>query len=91
MDIEKLTSKKLQNLKLHEFSILYSQSFVNEEVEKIIQQVLKESFIKGKKILSYTIEFPVEYNTYIIEALKKKLEVSSVYIQCGSLYIDWSL
>ena len=91
MDIEKLTSKKLKDLKIHEFSFLYWQSYINEQVEKIIQSVLKEAFIKNNKILSYTIEFPPEYTTDIIEALKKRLQVSSIYIQHGSLYIDWSL
>jgi hypothetical protein len=91
MDPEKLSSKKLQNLKLHEFCFLHWQSYINEEVEKIIQLILKEAYIKGGKILKYEIEFPAEYNIYIIEALKKRLQVSSIYIQRRSLYIDWSL
>ncbi len=91
METEKLTSKTLQNLKIHEFSFLYWQSFINEEVEKIVQLVLKEAYIKAEKILIYEINFPKEYSTYIIEALKKRLQVSSIYIQCESLYIDWSL
>ena len=91
MEAEKLTSKKLKGLKLHEFSFLYWQSYVNEEVEKIVQLVLKEAYIKAEKILMYEIDFPREYNAYIIENLKKRLQVSSIYIQHGYLYIDWSL
>ena len=87
----KLTSKRLKDLEFHEFSFLYWQSYVNEQIEKIVQLVLKESFIKGEKILMYEIDFPKEYNSYIIESLKKRLQVSSIYIQHGYLYVDWSL
>jgi hypothetical protein len=86
------TSQQLQNLTVEEFCFLYSQSIINEETEKIIKKVLEEQIVNKNKILLYNLNHISEiYHIPVLENIKKKLIVSSIYIQRKVLYVDWSL
>ena len=86
------TSQQLQSLNLEEFCFLYSQCVINQETEKVIKKVLEEQFLNKNKILLYILNHVSEiYYIPLMENIKKKLAVSSIYIQNKVLYIDWSL
>ena len=87
-----ITSQQIQNVTISEFSLLYTQCRINQETELIIGKVYEEQFMKNNKILLYDIRsIPEVYHIPILESLKKKLLVSSMYIGNNTLYIDWSL
>lgn len=87
-----ITSQQIQNLTVEEFCFLYSQSIINEETEKIIKKVLEEQIVNKNNILVYYLSNISEiYHIPLLENIKKKLAISSVYIQHRVLYIDWSL
>lgn len=87
-----LTSQQIQRMDLAEFSLLYAQTRISCEVERIIGLILEEQYINKNKILSYYLEEISElYYKPLIDALKLRLSVSSIYIQGRLLYIDWSL
>ena len=87
-----LSSQQIQNLSLEDFSILYSQSRINQEAEKILRKLLEEQCLMKNKILLYNLSHISQiYHIPILENMKKKLVVSSIYIQNKILYIDWSL
>ena len=86
------TSQQLKNLNLADFTLLYSQSIIQQETEKIIGLVLEEQYMKKNDILLYNVTNISElYVVPIVDLLKKKLLVSSIYLQNKSIYIDWSL
>jgi len=77
---------------MEDFSFLYTQSLINQETELILGKVFEEQYIKKNKILLYDLSLVSElYHIPIMENLKKRLRVSSIYIQNKVLYIDWSL
>jgi len=87
-----ITSKQIQNLSVEEFSFLHSQCIINQEIEKIIGKVFEEQFLIKNKILLYNLNNVSElYHIPILENIKKRLLLSSIYIQNKTLYIDWSL
>lgn len=87
-----ITSQQIQNLNLGDFSILYSQSIINEEIEKILRKVFEEQCLKKNKILLYDLSNISElYYIHIRDAIEKKLHVSSIYINYKTLYVDWSI
>jgi hypothetical protein len=87
-----LSSQQIQNLSLEDFSILYSQSRINQEAEKILRKLLEEQCLMKNKILLYNLSHISQiFYIPILENMKKRLVVSSIYIQNKILYIDWSL
>jgi hypothetical protein len=87
-----ITSQQLQNLTVDDFCFLYSQCIINEETEKVFKKVLEEQIVNKNKILVYYLSNISEiYHIPLLENIKKKLAVSSIYIQHRVLYIDWSL
>jgi hypothetical protein len=87
-----ITSQQLQNLSLEDFLILRSQCTINQETEKIIGKVFEEQFLLKKGILCYNLSDISElYHIPILENIKKRFHVSSIYIQNKHIYIDWSL
>ena len=87
-----ITSQQIQNLSLEDYSFLQTQCILNQETEKIIGKVFEEQFLMKNKILLYTLHNISEsYHIPILENIKKRLLVSSIYIQNKILYIDWSL
>ena len=87
-----ITSEQLQNLSNEGFMELYTDSIIKKETESIIQAILYEQFNYKKHILVYDInDISSPYLEKIIENLKDRLSVSSIYISHSRLYIDWSL
>jgi hypothetical protein len=87
-----LTSRDIQNLSAKDFSFLYMQSIINKETEIILGAILYEEFTTKNKMLLYDLSVHAEwYHTPIMENIKKKVDVGSVYIQNKILVIDWSL
>ena len=87
-----ITSKQIQNLSVEDFCFLYSKCIINQETEKIIGKVFEEQCLMKNTILLYNLNNTSElYHIPILENLKTKLRVSSIYIQHNTLYIDWSL
>ena len=87
-----ITSKQIQNLSVADFSFLYSQCVINQETEKILGKVFEEQYLMKYRILRYNLNNISElYHVPILEKLKTRLLVSSIYIQNKYLYIDWSL
>ena len=87
-----ITSQQLQDLTIAEFSFLYAQCKINQETELILGKVFEEQYINKKNILLHDIyNIPEIYHIAILESLKNKLLVSSIYIKNTTLYIDWSL
>lgn len=87
-----ITSQQIQNLTLEDYCFLHDQSMIYQETEKIIGRVLEEQFLMKKNILLYTLHCISEsYHIPILQSIKKRLLVSSIYIQNKILYIDWSL
>ena len=87
-----ITSRQIQNLSIEDFSFLYTQSVINQETELILGKVFEEQYIKKNKILLYDLSVISElYHIPIMENLRKRLLVGSMYIQNKIIYIDWSL
>lgn len=84
-----ITSSDLQDLNTSSFAFLYNQSKLNLEVEKIIQLVLEEQYLRNSRILVYPLDY-LPYQNDLIERLKTRLTVSSIYLINCSLYVDWS-
>jgi len=87
-----ITSEQLQNLSVDEFMTLYTDSIIKKKTESIIQSVLYEQFNYKKSMLTYEInDNSSPYLEKIIENLKSRLSISSIYITDSRLFIDWSL
>ena len=85
-------SNQLQHLESSEFSILYEQSYIISLVQEIICLVLEEAFIKKSKILVYKLQdVPETLHIKLLESLKEKFKISSIYIDDKDLFLDWSL
>ncbi len=87
-----LNSKRLQNLESSEFSVMYAESYISSHVEQIICLVLEKSFIERSKILSFDLTtISSVHHRVLLEKLKMRLKVSSIYINHNKLIIDWSI
>ena len=87
-----ITSQQLQNLSVEEFSSLYRESIIQQYTELIIGKVLCEQMFNKKHLLVYEMsKVPVSFHTPILENLKTRLTVSSIYMITTFLYVDWSL
>jgi hypothetical protein len=87
-----LNSSQLQNIEIPEFSVLYEESYISSHVEQIICLVLESAFVEKSKILRFDLsEISRYHHKSLIEKLKTRLRVSSIYISHNTLYIDWSL
>ena len=77
---------------LPEFSFLYTRSIINKHTEKIIGRILEEQIFNKQLMLVYDVEHIAEiYHIPIVENLKTRFAVSSIYLDNKKLYIDWSL
>jgi len=88
------TSSQIRNMTVDDFAILHAQSRVNMETEKIIGLVLETQLLKNQKILIYKLDtVPVLYHRPLLESLRSRFAVSSIYIDARENYlgIDWSL
>lgn len=87
-----LNSNQLQTLETSEFSVLYEASFISSHVEQIICLVLEKAFLEKSKILKFDVSEidPCHYRM-LIEKLRLRLRVSSIYITHAKLYVDWSI
>ena len=87
-----ITSHMLQTLTLEEFCHFYRESVICQQTELIIGRVVYEQFKNNQRILKYSLEhISVNYHIPIMESLKTRLHVSSIYIDNNHLYVDWSL
>jgi len=71
------------------FAFLYNQSRLNLDVERIVLSVLEEQYLRKNRILVYKLESADSHD--LVERLKGRLSVSSIYIEKDNLYVDWSL
>jgi hypothetical protein len=91
-----LSSAEIRGMTLEEFAIRYAQTRINVEAETITGLVLQEQYIKNRNILVYHLDgLPELYHVQLAEALRKRLSVSSIYLDRSrpvvSLIVDWSL
>jgi len=87
-----LTSENLQSLTAEDYDRLYKECIINAESEHIIGKVLYEQLHNKSHILKYELlHILPEYRKPIIVKLKQLLDVSSIYIEKNTLFIDWSL
>lgn len=63
---------------------------INIEAEKVVAMILEENYMQNKKILTYPISLDSIYHFSLIESVKFKIHVSSIYIKDGALIVDWS-
>ena len=91
-----LSSSEIRGMTLEEFAIRYAQTRINVEAETIVGLVLQEQYIKNRNILVYHLDgLPELYHVQLVEALRKRLSVSSIYLDRArtnvALIVDWSL
>ena len=87
-----ITSHMLQTLTVGEFCHFYRESVICQETELIIGKVVCEQFNNNLQNLKYSLaHISVLYHTPIMENLKTRLQVSSIYLDNNYLYLDWSL
>ena len=87
-----ITSQTLQNLTIEEFCHFFRASVIGQETELIIGKVVYEEFYNKKHMLIYDMSHISDvYHMPIVENLKTRLSVSSIYMNRTRLYIDWSL
>lgn len=72
------------------FSLLYAHSTINIEAEKVVAMILEENYMRNTKILSYPISLDHIYHYSLVESVKAKIHVSSIYIKDGALIVEWS-
>ena len=85
-----ITSQHLDGMDLPTFSLLYAHSIINIEAEKVVAMILEENYMRNNKILRYPITLDQVYHYSLVESVKLKIHVSSVYIKDGALIVDWS-
>jgi hypothetical protein len=85
-----ITSKDLIEMDTRKFAFLYNQSRLNLDLERVVLSVLEEQYLRKNRILVYKLENPL-YGEALVEGLKTRLSVSSIYIAKDNLYVDWSL
>jgi len=91
-----LSSAEIRGMTLEEFTIRYTQTRINVEAETIVGLVLQEQYIKNRNMLVYPLDgIPELYHLHLVEALRKRLSVSSMYLDRSrtvvALIVDWSL
>jgi len=87
-----ITSQQLQNLSVEEFASLYRESIIQQYTELIIGKALCEQMFNKKPLLVYEMSnVPYSFHTPILESLKTRLAVSSIYMIKTFLYVDWSV
>jgi len=87
-----ITSHMLQTLTLEEFCHFYRESIICQETELIIGKVVCEQFNNNQRILKYSLaHVSALYHVPIMDNLKTRLQVSSIYLDDKYLFIDWSL
>jgi hypothetical protein len=87
-----ITSRMLQNLSADDFNLLYRESIIKQETENIIGIILCEQFYNNKNIIKHDMsKISNLYHTPIVENLKKRFLVSSIYLIEKYLFVDWSL
>lgn len=87
-----ITSQQLQSLSVEEFASLYRESIIQQYTELIIGKVLCEQMFNKKPLLVYEMsKVPVSFHTPILESLKTRFAVSSIYMIKTFLYVDWSV
>ena len=87
-----LTSYEIQNLNAAEYASLCFNAVIQQHTENIIIGILETQFRKGDRIFVYDAsELSSSYYKPIVENLRKRLAVSSIYIDNKRIYVDWSL
>ena len=87
-----ISSNILSTLESSSFSALYAESYISSQVEHIICLLLEYAFINKDKIFTFDLSSVSSlYHQRILEKLKTRLRISSVYTDYGKLFIDWSL
>lgn len=87
-----LRSNQLQTLSSSEFSVLYQNSYISSHVEQIICLVLETAFIEKSKLLKFDIsDMDTCHYPMLLDKLRLRLRVSSIYISHGKLFINWSI
>lgn len=84
-----ITSKDLIEMDTRKFAFLYNQSRLNLDVERVVLSVLEEQYLRKNRSLVYKLESADSHD--LVERLKGRLSVSSIYIEKDNLYVDWSL
>jgi len=85
-----ITLQHLEGMDLPTFSLLYAHSIINIEAEKVVAMILEENYMRNNKILRYPITLDQVYHYSLVESVKLKIHVSSIYIKDGALIVDWS-
>jgi len=85
-----ITSKDLITMDTCKFAFLYNQSRLSLDVERVVLSILEEQYLRKNRILVYKLENPL-YGEQLVERLKTRLSVSSIYVDKEILYVDWSL
>jgi len=89
-----ITTSELRNMHFDTFSMMYSHTRINEEVEIIFGLVLKEQCIKHNSIMEYPLDgLPILYHTAIRVGVRNRIQNASVYTDARKnvLVVDWSL
>ena len=87
-----INSNQLQNLKVIDFSIMYSECYISSLVENIVCGVLETAFANKDKIFTFDLsKIHSSYYELLVEKLKTRFKVSSIYTAHTTLFIDWSL
>lgn len=85
-----ITAEHLRDMDLATFSLIYAHSIITIEAEKVVASILEENYMRNSKILRYPISLDAIYHFSLIEAVKLKIQVKSIYLNDGTLVIDWS-
>jgi hypothetical protein len=87
-----ITSQQLQSLSVEEFASLYRESIIQQYTELITGKVLCEQMFNKKPLLVYEMSnVPYSFHVPILESLKTRLAVASIYMIKTFLYVDWSV
>jgi hypothetical protein len=85
-----ITAEHLKDMDLATFSLIYAHSIITIEAEKVVASILEENYMRNSKILRYPISLDPIYHFSLIEAVKLKIQLTSIYLKDGTLVIDWS-
>jgi hypothetical protein len=85
-----ISAQHLRDMDLATFSLIYAHSMINIEAEKVVALILEENYMRNSKILRYEISLDNIYHFSLVEAVKLKIQLTSIYVRDGALVIDWS-
>jgi hypothetical protein len=86
-----ITRHQLIYLDSPDFSSLYEEAYISSHVEQIICLVLEKAFIDKDTILKFDVSsISQTHHKTLLDKLRTRLKVSSMYITHKFLYIDWS-